>query len=186
MADFKCLFYNNFKLFSDILTELDVNKQTKSKVISKEQIFPNNSSIPKSVFPKEVHNTLRTLKRRRRTWGRRGRRHRSRFRNRFGSQRKKLDTIFRKNHGKDLVFLFYTDYEVVDIQQKIKSLLMLSRMAPLNQKKLFRKEMFNAKININIKITNYDLEKGEIEYEFKKTKKTKFKNRIDCKKMTLK
>jgi hypothetical protein len=138
-------------------------------------VFSNTSSVPKSVFPKEVHKTLRGLKRRR-FRGRRGRRRRK---NLFGKN-KKFDTIFRKTHGQDLVYLFYNDFEMVDIQNKIKSLLILSKMKPLNQEKIFRKEMFNAKINIKINISNYDLKNGIIEYEFKKTKKNKFQNKIDC------
>jgi hypothetical protein len=137
-------------------------------------VSPHNSIFPRSAFPNEVHKSLKNAKRRR------GRRVSRRGRGEGLGKNKKINTIFRKNHGQDLVFLYYNDYEMVDIQNKIKSLLILTQMAPLNQQKIFRKEIFNAEINISIKIINYDLKNGKIEYELKKTKKSKFNNKIDC------
>lgn len=69
---------------------------------------------------------------------------------------------------------------MVDIQKKIKDLLILVRMKPIEQDQVFRREIFKAKINISIQFKKYDLQEGQLEYEFKKTKKEEFSNKIDC------
>ena len=71
---------------------------------------------------------------------------------------------------------------MVDIQRKIKELFILTKMPPLDQKKIFPKEIFNAKINIKLKIVEYDLPKGVIAYELKKFKKNmQSSKQVDCK-----
>lgn len=174
MWEFKELVY---KILKSLIKFSDQNKASNPKIISSQQVFPGNFNIPKTAFPDEVHKTLKTLKRRRRSW-RRGKR-RTAKRNQF-RQNRKIGTLFKKNHGQDLVFLYFTDFEVVDIQKKIKDLLILVRMEPVDQEQIFKKEILKAKINIDIKIKKYNLDSGQLEYEFKKTKKENFSNKIDC------
>jgi hypothetical protein len=153
-----------------------------NKIISSREYREDQLGVPKSAFPLEVREAVKNLQRRR---GRFQNRRRSFNRRRIrGGFNRKMTTKFRTDHGTDLVSLIFTDFEMVDIQNKIKELLILTKMRPLDLKKYMNEEIFNAKINISINFSKYDLKNGSLEYELKKSKKNNnSKTLIDCKKL---